>query len=708
VIAVALFFVFFPKQLAAQEAERRIEEATHRQVHIGDDIQVTFWPAIGFSVNDVSLSNPEGFPANEPFIAAQRVVFAVAVLPLLRGDVQVRRLIFDHASVNLRAKSGGEANWTFPTENTAPQQQTTIEDLRLDDVRLIDSGISFQGADASPPLQLEHVSASLALQSLDTPATLNATLTYRGEQMTISGAIDKPRAVLENGQTPLHAHVRGAPLEANFDGTFNAQSGALEGHVGANGASLRRLLAWTGTPMAQGGGFGAFRVDAAMTHQDTSTALTHATLALDAIRATGNLTLNSPPNGRLSVTGALAAPSIDANTYLPPPAQGAPAGGGVNTNSGWSAERLDLSGLRALDANLDLSVGELKFQRMTFTNVALNLRLAHGAADARLTRISLYGGGGTARLIADGSGATPRIAAELNTQNIEAEPLLRDAIGFDKITGRGRLTASIVGQGVSQAALMHSLRGNASFAFNDGQIKGVNLAAIARSVQSALSGQAAGPAAATDFAELGATFQIANGVAATQDLHMLNPFVRMDGQGLINIGDQSIDMRLAPRVVSSARGQGGNASAGGLGIPFRIHGPWSHVGFEPALAGTEHFGAEPIGRQPAGLPKRAVRRAAVRHNNRACAIGAAAINTIRRRGQQFATAAAATIQQSADRLAKPRNAGAPSQQQRSKHAVDALVELLPRGVEDGEFVAVEIAKIGELAERAARPRLAFA
>ena len=66
------------------------------------------------------------------------------------------------------------------------------------------------------------------------------------------------------------------------------------------------------------------------------------------------------------------------------------------------------------------------------------LRVANGAADARLTRISLYGGNGTARLIADGSGATPRIAVELDAQNIQAEPLLRDAIGFDKIAGRGR------------------------------------------------------------------------------------------------------------------------------------------------------------------------------------------------------------------------------------------------------------------------------
>src|SRR6185295_3652912 len=163
VLTVVLFFVFFPKQLAAREAERRIEAATHRQLTLGDDINVTFFPSLGFSVNAVTLSNPQGFASdNQPFLTAERLTFAVAVMPLLRGDIQVRELTFQHARVNLRAKQNGESNWTFPTENNS-HDQTTLEDLRLDDVRLIDSAISFQGADGQEPLELAHVDAQLAL-----------------------------------------------------------------------------------------------------------------------------------------------------------------------------------------------------------------------------------------------------------------------------------------------------------------------------------------------------------------------------------------------------------------------------------------------------------------------------------------------------------------------------------------------------------------
>jgi AsmA protein len=111
----------------------------------------------------------------------------------------------------------------------------------------------------------------------------------------------------------------------------------------------------------------------------------------------------------------------------------------------------------------------------------------------------------------------------------------------------------------------------------------VNLAQVARTVQAALSGQATGAAASTDFADLSSTFTVADGVMATDNLRLLNPFVRLDGQGLINIGAQTIDMRIAPRAVNNAQGQGGDVSVAGLGVPFRVSGPWSHVGFRVAI-----------------------------------------------------------------------------------------------------------------------------
>jgi len=242
---------------------------------------------------------------------------------------------------------------------------------------------------------------------------------------------------------------------------------------------------------------------------------------------------------------------------------------------------MDLAGLRAVDADLALAVGDLRFQKMQFANGQLALNLTNGVADARLSRVSLYGGAGAAHLVVDARGATTKLTTEIDVANVEALPMLTAAIGFDRIEGKGALKASLAGHGRSQADIMRTLAGSASFNFNDGAWRGVNLAQVARTVQAAISGASAGAAAKTDFAEFAATFAVAGGVANTTDLRLLNPFVRLDGTGAVDIGGQTINMRIAPRAVRSIEGQGGRADVQGLGAPFRISGPWTKPAFAP-------------------------------------------------------------------------------------------------------------------------------
>jgi AsmA protein len=87
---------------------------------------------------------------------------------------------------------------------------------------------------------------------------------------------------------------------------------------------------------------------------------------------------------------------------------------------------------------------------------------------------------------------------------------------------------------------------------------------------------------------------IKDGVAANKDLKLLGPFVRMDGAGLIDIGRQSMDYRVAPRAVASAEGQGGKQDLAGLGIPFRIKGPWRKLSYEPDLSGIANSAVDAI------------------------------------------------------------------------------------------------------------------
>jgi AsmA protein len=461
-----------------------------------------------------------------------------------------------------------------------------LQSLRLSDVRVRDGRLSFHGPDAAPPMIVDSIDADLSLDSLDDPANAKGTLSYLGQILSFDASFAAPRALIAQGETPLALQFKGALVEGELDGSFDARTGAVAGKAQARGTSTRRVLEWLGSPLPPGDGFAAFSARGDYRQDGEGIRLGGARFSMDAIEATGDLLIKTI-KGRMAVSGALNAPRLDVNPYMPAPAQAAPgAAGGVNTAQPWSTAPIDLSGLRGADADLTLTIGALAFQKMTFENARLGVRLNDGALDARLSHFAMYGGTGSGRLLANARGPALQLATEMRVNGVQALPFLRDAIGFERIEGAGQLTASFAGEGRAQADIMRSLRGTTSFTFTDGAFKGVNLANVARTVQAALSGQAVGSSAKTDFAELAASFQVADGVAVTQDLRLLNPFVRLDGRGLIDIGAQTLDMRLAPRVVGSIEGQGGEAGLQGIGVPFRAYGPWSAPRFAPDLQDT--------------------------------------------------------------------------------------------------------------------------
>ena len=132
--------------------------------------------------------------------------------------------------------------------------------------------------------------------------------------------------------------------------------------------------------------------------------------------------------------------------------------------------------------------------------------------------------------------------------------------------------------------MVSALSGKGKFDFQNGAIRGINIAQLMRNVFSnPLSGWGAGGTQSTDFSELNGTFTIARGILTNKDLKMLSPLVRIAGSGTVNMPKQTLNYRVEPKLVGSLEGQGGSTSSG-LEVPVVISGPWSDPSFSPDLA----------------------------------------------------------------------------------------------------------------------------
>ena len=120
------------------------------------------------------------------------------------------------------------------------------------------------------------------------------------------------------------------------------------------------------------------------------------------------------------------------------------AGGGAD----WSDDLIDLAPLGLADADLALSADRLLYKDVKTGPVRLSLQLKDSVARLTLEEMQLYDGRGRGVVTLDGRGQAPATTANLMLEGISAQPLLKDALGFEWLEGQSTIAVALAGQGV--------------------------------------------------------------------------------------------------------------------------------------------------------------------------------------------------------------------------------------------------------------------
>src|SRR5690606_30886744 len=139
--------------------------------------------------------------------------------------------------------------------------------------------------------------------------------------------------------------------------------------------------------------------------------------------------------------------------------------------------------------------------------------------------------------------------------------------------------------------LTSSLNGSAALVLRDGAVRGINLAKSLREARARLTGggdelQKSRQTEETDFTEMSASFQIAQGVARNDDLSAKSPFLRLGGQGTVDLTKRRVDYTVKATVTATQEGQGGAdlTALKGLTIPVVLSGPWEALAWRISWA----------------------------------------------------------------------------------------------------------------------------
>jgi len=389
-----------------------------------------------------------------------------------------------------------------------------------------------------PALQLRLGAATQGAAASRVRGTLTSQLTARLQAGEVSLAQLQLDATVQNpALRPLQVSARGqvdasaARVDWKLDGQMNAQTFDLDGQLTLGGARPR---------LQAQARFGELDLDALLPPQAAP-----------------------PPTGT-----AASAPAPAPRASSPGPAPDTP---------------LDLSGLRALDARVSVQAGMMRYQPYVIRDLSATAVLEDGHLQVAPLRLRAWDGSVDARLNAwAGAGpAQQRLALQATAQDILVQALLKDVAGQDLLEGRGRLALDVGSGGASVQALQRALNGSAALQLRDGAVKGINLAQRLREVKAALSlkqdaVEVARRSEKTDFSELSASFQVRNGVADNRDLSLKSPFLRLGGEGRIDLPARRLDYTARSTLTTTSQGQGGKDldTLKGLTVPVRLAGPF--------------------------------------------------------------------------------------------------------------------------------------
>lgn len=593
------------------EIERNVEAATGRDLTINGSVGVSYWPVLGLKAQDVTLANVEGGRA-PALIAADEIDIGVELQPLLNREVNVRRLVFQRPRVALEVDANGQPNWllrprpstTPPPTTTAPPSQNPVDTSRtsLRSVRINDGEVSFFDARQGAGWVVGAVDITTALTSLDAPMRAEGTLIYKDREVKLDASIARPGAAFRGELTQLILNIESELLTAEFRGQTVATSGELAGTVRASGPSLRQLASWTGTPLQNAVGFEQFAVTGRLTIGGGAYTFSNAGFAVDQVRGRGDFVL-SELRDKPYLSGRIELFDFDLNPYLSgqvppltpegqaevaaamPDAGQAPqataeiatveaAPRAVDVRAVPSEAPIDFSGLKALNADLELVTHAVLIQHMRVESSRLNLVLNDGYMAATVHNVSLYGGSGRGRFEIDAREPSTRMAQDLAFTNLDAQRFLTDAFNFGGIEGRAELSLNVRVQGRTQSEMINSADGYAHIEVVSGVLRGVDLGGVATTIRNALRGELIAPEARTPFQGLSATFAIADGVLASDSLSMNTTDLRIPGLAVIDLPNRRLDVRLAPR-----------SPRGGVVVPFAARGPFGQLTYAHDISG---------------------------------------------------------------------------------------------------------------------------
>ena len=560
VLVVVGMVALIPTDRVAGAASAQFQKLTGRALVIEGAVKPVFWPTLGVQTGAVRIDNAD-WSTEGPMLVADGLSINLDMSDLIAGTITITGVEMVNPALLLERAKDGQENWVFggggsdgtvTTETPGAGRAFTL-------AKGVVTGGSFRFIDhnADTSVALDAVEVEAAIPDFTGPVTVTGSAVQNGQVVsgTVTAAVFS--AFTEGRVVPVTADLVIGGSKVGFAGRMGLAPLLAEGDVQADLGDLASVaaLAGAGAPSFPN----AATLSAALTVTEAGLInLRGAKLVLDGMMLTGDADI-STDGPRPKITAQLAAGDLVLTQ-----SSGTATGTAGQGSAGWPTDTIDVSGLGAVDAAVALVATSVDLGQVKLgpTRVKVTIDRARAVFDVR--EMAAYGGQITGQFVVNGRGGLS-LGGNLVLAGLAMQPLLQDAVGYDRLIGNGDLRLKFLGVGNSVDALMRGLEGSGSLTLGKGELRGLDVAGMLRT----LDPNYVGAGQKTIFDGVSASFSITGGVLSNDDLKLAAPYVTATGSGTVGLGARVLDYRLRPIAMAKSDG------TGGIMVPLLITGPWA-------------------------------------------------------------------------------------------------------------------------------------
>lgn len=537
---------------------RELSERTGYRISIGDAPEITVWPRFRAVLKDVTLRDWADDGA--VVMSAERVDVDLSPLSILGGFADFSRINLQRPVFAVVRRDG---RYHLPPSTGASRLEQAVDRAATDEipnqdamgrVKVVDGRI-VDIADGTEIASALNGTAEWPMTN--SPAALDATANWRGEQVAVSMSVAAPMALIRGGTSNLSVAVQSAQANVSFSGSASDfASPKFEGSLEASSPALAKALHWLDIRIGPVANLGKVSLTGLATGTVDHLAVSQAVVTLHDMSGTGALDFTFA-NGIPNIAGTLAFERLDLQPVF------------ATASDQAEGATSDLKFTNQFGVDLRLSAADAIAFGQPMRQVAATVQVRPGIAFFDISDATVMGGvlqaGLHGQSRAEGDVAEIRISAT----DVDVAPLLQLlGLNADAINSKTSFTASLSGPVSRPAAFRRTMAGTVEGNLSGGSIRDFDLAKLTGQPEDAgfFPLTALGGSSTTlEGAEFKAV--LSAGVARLQKTHVETPEASIELNGIIPYVGRSLALtgRLLPK---------GTANTELDGRLFFIGGSW--------------------------------------------------------------------------------------------------------------------------------------